>query len=106
AVVAADNPGARAFENADDAAFDLAAFLDALDAHDDAVAVHGVVQMRAGDVDVAARVELAFRKDEAIPRRVRLQPAHVEIHLLRQAESMAADLNQVAGSDQGLHVAL
>ena len=55
AVVAADERLVGALENADDAAFGPAAVLDALDAHDDAVAVHRFVQMRAGDVDVAAR---------------------------------------------------
>src|SRR5262249_29825135 len=46
AVVAADDGGVAAFEDADDAALGAAAFLDPLDAHDDAVAVHRFVQQR------------------------------------------------------------
>ena len=35
-----------------------------------------------------------------------LKPADVQIHFFRQAEAMPADLNQVAGADQGFDVPL
>ena len=69
----------------------------ALDARDDAVAVHRLVQVRARDVDVAgARLERPLGDDEAVAGRVRLQPADVQVHLLGQAEAVAADLDQIA----------
>src|SRR5581483_12357675 len=96
----------RALEDADDAALGAAAFLDALDADDDAVAVHRFVHQLAGDVDVAAVVERPLGGDEPVARRMRLQPADVEIHLLGQSEAVAADLNEVAGADERFDVAL
>ena len=50
--------------------------------------------MRAGDVDVAAAVERTLGNDEAIAGRVRLQPADIQVHLFRQAEALAADLDR------------
>jgi hypothetical protein len=44
------------------------------------IAVHGVVQMRARDVDVAARIERALGKDEAVACLVRLQASDVKVH--------------------------
>ena len=32
-----------------------------------------------------------FRRDEAVARRMRLEPADVQVHLLGQSEAMAAD---------------
>ena len=100
AVVAADDPRVGALEDADDAPFGAAAVLDPLDADDDAVAVHRLVEMRAGDVDVAAAVERPLGRDEAVAGRVRLQPADVQVHLFGQAEALAANLNEVAGGDE------
>ena len=107
ALVATDDRRAAAFKDADDASLDPPAFLDPFDARDDAIAVHRLVQMRTGDVDVAAaRIERPLGNDEAVACRVRLQASDVKVHLLGQAESMPADLNQVAGCDQRLDVAL
>ena len=89
-----------AFEDPDDPPFDAAAFLHALDARDDAVAVHRFVEMRTGDVDVAAGVELTLGRDEAVAGRMRLQPADVEVHLLGQSESLASNLNEIAGRNE------
>ena len=101
AVVAADERAVAALEHPDDAPFGAAALLDALDANDDAVAVHRLVEMRAGNVDVAgAGFEWTLRGDEAIARRVRLQAADVEVHLLGQTETLASNLNEIARSDE------
>ena len=105
AVVAADDRFIGALEDPDDAPFGAPAILDALDAHHDAIALHRFVEMGAGNVDVAARrFEQPFGRDETVTRRMGLEPADVKIHLLRQAEALAADLDQVAGGDQGFDV--
>ena len=97
----------RALEDPDDAPFGAAAVLDALDADDDAVAVHRFVEVRAGNVDVAAADSSGRSgRDEAVAGRVRLQAADVEVHLLGQAEALAANLNEIAGGDERLDVAL
>ena len=44
--------------------------------------------------------------DEAEAGRVGLQPADDEVHLLRQAEAVAADLQQLAVGDERLQLAL
>ena len=75
-------------------------------ARDDSVAVHGFVEIRPGDVDVAARLERTFGNDEAVAGRMCLQPAGVQIHLFREAEPVAADLNEIAGGDERFDVAL
>src|SRR3989442_1461535 len=104
AIVAADEPLVASLQDANDSAFGAAAVLDALDAHDDAVAVHRFVEMRARYVDVAARLERALGRDEPVAGRMRLQPTDIEVHFLRQAEAVPADVNKVARGDQRLDV--
>ena len=107
AVVPADDRLVGALQDADDAPFGAPAFLDPLDADDNAVAVHRLVEMRTGNVDVAAaRFERALRRDEAVAGRMRLQPADVEVHLFGQAEAVPANLDQLAGSDERRDVPL
>ena len=53
-VVAADDRARAALEDAEDAPFG-AVVADPLDARDDAVAVHRLIEVAAGDVDVAGR---------------------------------------------------
>ena len=69
AVVAADDPVAAALQNADDAPFRPSALLDALDPDHHPITVHGFVQVRTGDVDIAAAVErpLARHTDPSSP---------------------------------------
>ena len=97
AVVLPDNPLVAALEDADDPAFGAAAVLDPLDADDDPIAVHRLVEMRARNVNVAASLERPFRGHEPIPGRMRLQPPDVQIHLLGQAKPVAANLDEIAG---------
>ena len=72
-----------------------------LDADDDAVAVHRLIEVAAGDVDargpfVAGRLAV----DEPEAARVgRHAPDH-EVHPIRQAEPLAADLDQLSAGDQ------
>ena len=68
--------------------------------------MHGVAEILARDVDVAAVFERRVGHDESEAGRVRLQPADVKIQLLRQAEPVAADLDDVAGIDEGFELAL
>src|SRR5439155_11359068 len=104
AVVAADDQLVAPLEDADDPPLGAAAFLDSLDADDHAVAVHRFVEVWPGDVDVAARIERALGGDEAVSGRMRLQPADVEIHLLGQAETVPANLNEIARRDERFDV--
>ncbi len=107
AVVAADDPFVGALENPDDPPFGATAVLDALDPDDDAVAVHRVVEVSVADVDVAAAgVERPLRGDEAVARRMRLQPADIEVHFFGQAEALPANMNEVARRDERLDMTL
>ncbi len=63
------------------------------------------LKIRTRDVDIAAcRFERTFGNDEPVAGLVRLQPADVEIHFFREAEPMAADVDQVAGRHEGRDV--
>src|SRR5439155_25154119 len=53
AVIAADERAVPALEDTDDPSLRAPAVLDALDADDDTVAVHRLVEMWIGDVDIA-----------------------------------------------------
>ena len=66
AIVAADDPLVGSFEDADDPSLGTASLLDPLDAHDHAIAVHRFVHQRTGNVDVAARFERAFGRNESV----------------------------------------
>ena len=99
---ASDDRRRAAFEDAEDAAFG-AAVGDAFDAGDDAVAVHRLIQVAAGDIDVALDVlDRPIRDDEAEPARIGGDPADDQVHAVRQAVAVAACLDQVAGGDQVL----
>ena len=68
---------------------------------DDAVAVHGLIEVAAGDVDIAADVfEGPIRHDEAKAARVGGDPPDHEVHPVRQAIVMAAGLDEVTGGDE------
>ena len=67
--------------------------------------MHRFVEQRAGNVDVAAeRVERTIRRHEAVAGGMRLQLADVEVHLLRQTKTVAANLDQLAGRHERLDV--
>ena len=76
----------------------------ALDARDDVVAVHRLIEVRAGDDRCRRPCPSTGRSgnDESETARMRLDPADDEIHAIRQAESIAARLNQVSGLDQAV----
>ena len=78
----------------------------ALDARDDAVAVHRLIQVAARDEDVAGHAfDRPVRDDEAEAARMGLDPADDQVHAVGQAETVAARLNQVAGLDEPLEQA-
>jgi hypothetical protein len=60
--------------------------------------------MRAGHVDVAARVERTLGDDEAVAGGMGLEAADEEVHLFGQAEPMASNLDEIAGGDERLDV--
>ena len=79
---------------------------DTLHSHDDSIAVNGAAKVRSGNEDVAGVVKRPLGRDEAIAAGVRLQTADVQIHLLGQAEAMAADADEIAGRDERVDVPL
>ncbi len=89
-----------------DAALGAAAVLDPLDAHHDSIAVHRLVEVRTGNVDVTAHLERTLGCDEPVAGRMRLQSADVQIQFFGQAEAVTADLNQVAGGNERFDVPL
>src|SRR5262249_11842356 len=99
-LVAADDQFVAALEDADDASLGPPAFLDPLDADNDAVAVHRFVEMRSRNIDVAARFESALGGHESVAGRMRLQPPDVQVHFLGQPEAMAPNLDELAGRDE------
>ena len=102
----ADDRRRAAFQDAEDASFG-AAIGDAFDARDDAVAVHGLIQVAAGDVDVARHaLRGTIRHDEAEPARVRGDPADDQVHTIGQPVTVAAGLDQVSRPDEILEQAL
>ena len=52
------------------------------------------------------RFERTLGRDESVAGRVRLQAADVQVHLLGQTEAVPANLNEIAGGDERLDVAL
>src|SRR5262249_6124351 len=104
--IAADDPLVGALENADDPPFGASTFFHPLDADDDAIAVHRVVQQGPGNGDVASRLGRTLGRDESVAARMGLQAADIQIHLFRQAEAVTSNLNEITRSDERLDVAL
>ena len=95
-----DRIAGSAFENPHDPAFG-AAVGNPLDPRDDAVAVHGLIEVAAGDVDVAVDLfERPVRHDEAESARIGGDPPDDEVHPVRQAIAVAAGLDELAAGDE------
>ena len=77
-----------------------------LDARHDAVAVHRLGEIRGGDVDVLPLAARVLGDDESETAGIRGEPADDEVHLLGQAEAVAANLQQLAGVTERLQLAL
>ena len=123
--VAADHLRRRALEHLDDAALGtgrrtaavvaaaavaLAAALGqpghAFEADDDAVALHRLLEVDAGDVDVAADAfDRALGPDEAEALGAHVDPSDHEVHAVGQAEVAAAGGDDGAGRDEVLEAA-
>ena len=97
---AADDRRRAALEDPQDAAF-RALVRHALDARDDAVAVHGLIQIAAGDVDVAGdTLDGTIGHDEAEPARVRRDPPDDQVHSIGQTVAVAARLDERPGAGE------
>ena len=100
-VVASDDALRRALEDAQDPPFGLVAVAAVLDAHDDPVAVHRLVEVAAGDVDAAGLVlPRRLRLDEREPARVGRDAPDHEVHQIRQPQAVAANLDERARRHQ------
>jgi hypothetical protein len=78
-----------------------ATICDALDAGDDAIAMHRLIQIAAGDVDVAGNLfQRPVRDDKAETSWIGRDAAHDEVHSIRQAVPVAAGLHQLAVGHQ------
>ena len=102
-VEAADRGRSAPLEDADDASFGPAVAAVTLDAHEDAIAVHRVVQVVAGDVDIAGHlVDRLVELDESKAVRVHGDAPGREVHQFGHAEMAATCFNQRTAIDQGL----
>ncbi len=94
------------FQDAKDSAL-RATVRDTLDAGDHAIAVHGLVQIAAGNVDVAGDVlNRAVGHDETEPARIGRDPSDHQVHQVGYAVAVAARLDQGARRDQVFQEAL
>ena len=75
----------------------------ALDASHDAIAMHGLGQVRGGNVNVIVSL---LGDDKAKAARIGGELPDDEIHLLGQTEPIAADLQQIARGDHALQLTL
>ena len=97
---AADDRRRAALEDPQDPAF-RAFVRHALDARDDAVAVHGLIEIAAGDVDVAGdAVDRAIGHDESEPAGVGRDPSDDQVHSIGQAVAVAPRLDERAGAGE------
>ena len=79
----------------------------ALDAHDDAIAVQRLLEVRGRDVDVALHaLGRPLRRHEAEAGRMALEPADDEIHAIGQPVAIAADEHERAVVDERFQVPL
>src|SRR5688500_12467587 len=94
-----------ALEDADNAPFEAFRRLP-LDARDDAIPVHGFAEIRCGDVDVLALATLGvLGHDESETRRIGLQLADDQIHLVGNPVAVAPNLQQLAAGGERLELA-
>ena len=92
-----------ALEDLDDAALGTTAFPHTLQSRDDAVAVHRLPKVAAGDVDVPRHVvERALGSDEPIALRIHVDAADHEMHAVGKAHVAAAGLDEGAGPHEVL----
>ena len=103
---AADNRLGPALEDADDPSFGPV-LPPLFDPRDHTVAVHRLVQVGAGDENVAGHpLQRLVRDDEPEAAGVRLDAPDDEVHPIRQAVMIAPRLNQMTGLDQPLEQAV
>src|SRR6185295_9211169 len=89
-VEASDDRGGAALQDSNNPAF-RAVVARPLDARHHAVAVHGLIEVVAGNENVAAdAVDRPIGDDEPETTRVRLDAADHQVHAVRQTEAVAA----------------
>ena len=99
-----DGRGA-ALQDSKDASF-CPVFTRAFDPRHDPIAVHGLIEVAPRDEDVSGDpFDRPVGHDETEAPRVRLHPADDQVHQVRQTESVATRLNQVAGGNELLQQA-
>jgi hypothetical protein len=103
-LVEASHRGRRAaLEDADDAPFRPAVAAVTLHPHENAIAVHRLVQVVAGHVDIACHfVDRLIELDEAKAVGVHRDAPGREVHQFGHTEVPAACFNQRTAIDQGL----
>ena len=100
-----DDSGCAALEDPKDPSLS-AAVGDALDPRNDAVAVHGLIQIAAGDIDVAGdAINRAIGYDESEAARMGRDPPDDQIHPIRQAVSVSPSFDERTLADQVLQQA-
>ena len=100
-VVAAGEALGCALEDTYDAPLAAIRRAPALDARHDPVAVHRLVQVGAGNVEVAVHpVDRVLRRHEAESPRMHLDRTGHQPHPVRQAVAVAPDPDELAGGDQ------
>ena len=102
---AADDARRPALEDADDPPLGPIV-AGPLDPRDDVVAVHRLVQIGAGDIDVTGHAfDRPIRDDEPEAARMRLDAPDHQVHAVRKTEPVAPRLNQVTGLDEAVQEA-
>ena len=114
--IASDDGGVSTIEYADDAPLDTAIGA-TLDSRDNPIAVHRLVDLRRGNVNVLSLASSAVAVmrapsgveglggNEPIAGGVDREPADHEVHLFGQTEAIAADPQQIARRDEVLELA-
>ena len=98
----ADDRRIAAVEDADDAAFQSVLVRPAFDAREHTVAVHRLLDVARGDVQIGRLVGGFVRNDEAVSRGMRLKAADNQIHLVGKPDAIALRLHELTARDEGL----
>jgi hypothetical protein len=93
-VVAADDTLRPPLEDPQNASLSPIRVTPVLDAHHHAIAVHRLIQVRAGHEDAGGTVADPFRFDEREPSRVGGDATDNQIHAVRETEAMTANLDE------------
>ena len=100
-LVAADERGCRPLQDPDDSPLGSVRLALALDADDDAVTVHGLVEIRSGDIQIPGDpVHGMIGRHEPEAARVHVDAAGHQMHAVGQPVPVAANLDELATLDK------